>query len=329
MMRKLRPSTRQTYASHWNKWVCFAEKEGYNPLFPTDASLTRLLFFLENKGDSTNVLKGVRAAIGSLGSLGLKMNISSGPLTTMFMEGRVKSRPQKPRYTKIWSPVEMLTWLDELQPADHFQWNVKVVGLLKLLLLFRDDDLHGLRRQNIKLERNRVSYRLFQPKTLRHGDLTDEYTVSSSTGPCSLVECIRGYLDFTKSIEIPSFANLVINSDGSNTSKTRYASISSSLMRKMKIDVNTFKSHSFRSAGATWMIENGLSIPVVMKIGRWVDQRTFVKHYLRCAPQLSAGELDLFAKTVASLPTSTQTVDRDGSDSDSDSEESEYETDSN
>ena len=130
----------------------------------------------------------------------------------------------------------MFSYLAKLRPSTLSQWNSKVVGLLKLLLLFRDDDLYGLRRENLQLKDDSVSYRLFQPKTLRHGDLTDEYVVSSIEGELSLVSCIRGYLDFTKTFVNASSISLVIDSQGKNVRKKKISDISIALMKKVKVD---------------------------------------------------------------------------------------------
>ena len=71
-------------------WVLFANKEGYNPLFPTDSTLVRLLFSLEKDAiASTQTLKGVRAAIFTLGGLGCEKPVA-GPLTFQFRAGRSK-----------------------------------------------------------------------------------------------------------------------------------------------------------------------------------------------------------------------------------------------
>lgn len=319
-MRTLRPSSRTTYAAHWNKWVEFANKEGYDPLFPTDATLVRLLFHLENKGVSTNILKGVRAAVGSLGSLGSSENISSGPLTKMFMLGRCKTHPMKPRYSEIWSPAEMLTSLKELRPTSLTQWNQKIIGVLKLLLCFRDDDLHGLKRPNIRLLPDALAYRLFQPKTLRHGDLTDEYVVSAIPGGLSIVDCVREYLEFSRPFVTSQSSSLVIGPTGVDLSKRNIADVSKALMRKHGIDTTVFKSHSFRSAGSTWMVDQGMSISAVMKIGRWVDQTTFVRHYLRCTPRLSREEAEALSKAVGDLPAGTDGDSEDSVDLESDEE---------
>ena len=53
------------------------------------------------------------------------------------------------------------------------------------------------------------------------------------------------------------------------------------VMKKVKIDTSKFKAHSFRHAGATWMLENNVSEENVMKIGRWKSLDVFKTFYAR------------------------------------------------
>ncbi len=85
-------------------------------------------------------------------------------------------------------------------------------------------------------------------------------------------EAFRLYLELFASNISEEEANPVLMRDLKAKKPKQKATISNLVLRVLKksgIEINIYKSHSLRMSAASAMIDNGLSVEHVMKIGEW------------------------------------------------------------
>ena len=60
----------------------------------------------------------------------------------------IPTKPKK-KHDEVWGADKMLKFISNLKPLELIDWNMLVVGVLKLLLLFRTSDIRALRWKRV------------------------------------------------------------------------------------------------------------------------------------------------------------------------------------
>ena len=166
--------TLSNYGSGWCRWVSFAEKFKIEVLEPSELDLVKLVLELESEGLSKSVILNTKNAVSAICGFGKRERLGSGELVKMVTNGVRRVNMDKPKYDEIWCADRMIKFLSEFKPLNLSDWNMLIVGVLKLVLLFRTSDIRALRKERIFFGNEKISFYLYEPKGLKKGQWSND-----------------------------------------------------------------------------------------------------------------------------------------------------------
>jgi hypothetical protein len=289
--------TIRQYQSAWGKWSDFCDSRGLDAN-PSTPRITEIANFLNSRyvdGIQYNQLNKYRSALSSFMPKVDGATVGQHPTIEKLMRAFYKNVPPRPRYSTTWSvdPV-LLYWRGwPNRSLSLYQLGIKTMTLLSIATMGRSADMRNLSVDNYKVERDNKEALVYielllmkLPKQQRSGPLLPvriyAVTQKDNINICPVATCLA-YIQRTLPLRPAGVKELLLGSTKPHNAikpKTGANWILYS-MKKGGIDTNTFKAHSICSASVSSKAGSGVSIKVIMAGGRWSQESTVKKFYLR------------------------------------------------
>ena len=201
------------------------------------------------------------------------------------MKGLYNVRPSLPRYSAIWDPDTVLTYLYRLHPRRKLSLKLltlKVTMLLALLTVQRVQTLHLIKLENVSMTTEYVQIVINSTlKTSRPSWHLDPivFTRFNESRRLCIVRYLREYIKRTSTLR-GSETHLLISFRKPHKKVTK-----STISRWLKlvlcragIDISIYKAHSTRAASASKVCTQ-VPIEKILKAGGWSGDSAFLKHY--------------------------------------------------
>ena len=292
LLKSWRPKTIRQYQVYHRRWNTFCIIKGIDPLTANLNNGLDFLCELFDKGLRYSALNSARSALSCVLGLTEGMKFGCHPLTIRLLKSFYNQRPPMARYSSIWNINVVLDYLRELTPLSSLSLKMlsfKTVMLLLLCTCSRQQRLLNIKRSHISYEVDgsisiRISILQKHSRKGRSLEILKLQEFKDDRGLC-VVNCVKTYLQRTSDhvgdndIFLCSF-RAPHRAIGSQT----LARWSLTVMKEAGVDVSVFKTHSTRSASASYMINTGTPLSHVLKQGAWTDECTFREFYLRDVP---------------------------------------------
>lgn len=291
------------------KWERFCEwcyKNDRNPWEEHEPTLSAF-FASWGEGKSAATLKKYASDIRLIWKLTSSAILGSDLVSTKIVDIAAKAVPNKAKYDSAFDIKPLLTYISEkLQDAsDPKQCRLKLILLLRIVALRRSADIAAIIWGSVDL----VTCQFKQTHTKSQKGKRQVITVPFEPNPKNPALCLK--VAFENYIKV---AEGNVNPEEENqplirqlNSKGPYAknSMAAEVLRTMKevgIDTKVFKSHSLRMSAATALIDSGMSIESVMRIGGWNSTQVFLKFYHRARRHGTANVINAIAGDQSTPP---------------------------
>ena len=281
-----------------------------NPFEPSEVVLGNFLVGLSGAREiQASSVSKYRTAIEQVWAVLGNRAQTNSTLVNRIMRGLRRGDPVKARYEDSYDISRVLDWIG-LNWADTSSLTMndlraKVVLLIRITSLKRSKDVAMIIRDTIKLDPGSFSFRMLGEKKIRDGSiqLTQAYPLFDN--PADPARCpvvaLREYLRRTEGLVREKISedfpheHLVLRL---TPSKGTYGPVGSQYISKICVGVlrsagipDHFKSHSLRLAAATKLLNSGVEVEDVMKIGGWTSRQVFDKFYNRKRIRADIGQL--------------------------------------
>ena len=212
--------------------------------------------------------------------------LNSDVIPKKLIEWSSKGKPPKAKYQEAYDIRPILSYIkNSLLSGNKADARLRLILLLRICCLRRSSDVAIILWDSIDLEN--CSFKQLWSKAQKGnkrvtGPINFEPNLEDP-GLC-VREAFRLYLELFKNNINEEEANPVLMRDLKAKKPIQKATISNlvlAVLKKVGIDINIYKSHSLRMSSASAMIDNGLSVEHVMKIGEWSSTGVFLKFYHR------------------------------------------------
>ena len=119
-----RSSTQKQYSSYITQWKDFCRVRNENCHKTSITLVLEFLYSLHAKGLGYSAINTARSAISSvLYSRSLKTDVGSHKLVCRFIKGLFVLKPSLPRYSHIWDPEKVLSYMSRFRCSRAFASN--------------------------------------------------------------------------------------------------------------------------------------------------------------------------------------------------------------
>lgn len=286
--------TWKQYLTAFEHWKTFKLIFSVTPPYTID-NVLEFLSWLFNEGKGYSSINTARSALSVYEGKIDNYFIGTHPLVTRFMKGVGRLRPPNSKYNFIWDPSKVLNTISSWGKNDTLSLNVlskKLAALMALcssqcvqtLSLISREDIHFVLEDRVEIV---VTSRL---KTSKPGQVYSMYFNKFHDDTICVLTCLKNYLDRTK--QIPN-AEMLFVSSRKPYKKVCSQTISKwlkSVLSDSGIDVNVFKSHSYRHASSSKAAQEGVHIDAIYKSAGWSENsRVFANFYNR--PIVTSNEI--------------------------------------
>ncbi len=207
--------------------------------------------------------------------------VGAHPLVTHLLKEISDLRPPAPKYSYTWNVSEVLSFIKSLGPNEKLNLKLlsfklaMLLGLTASALQLRSFNLPGLSKTARPGDPPKVSFHAAFPsdvdlcpvKYLRcYEAVTSGLRPSDPSLPNNL---FLSYIRPHKPVTSPSVARWM-----------------KSVLELAGIDTSIFTAHSVRGASTSGALNQGISIPDILKMDSWSNESTFQKFYYR--PQFNS-----------------------------------------
>ena len=230
--------------------------------------------------------------------------VGQSPSVVRVMRGIYNQRPPLPRYSRTWDVATVLENIRSLGPntaltLSHLSW--KLWMLLALAQAARVCEICHLDIRAMRFLADGVEFELTHvTKTQRSGGPRKFFVPGLPADPILCpVECIKAYLDVTKSSRTtPAQSALVVSTRRpfQPVSTSTVARWVTTLLQAAGVE-SDFSAHSTRSAFTSAERQAGVSLADVLATADWSRPNTFIRHYYRPHSQASFGQAVLTVST--------------------------------
>ena len=287
-----RPGTRRQYGYALRKWLDFCVRGGVNPISP---DVMAVLTFLHEQfrpkdsglsGPGYSALNTIRSAISSIASIDGKP-AGQHALVKIFMRAVFKERPALPRYSALWNPDVVLTFLKNLGSNKRLDNRLLAGKLLMLMLLQsgqRIQTMHVLDVLDMDLSAEAAVFRIRSLlKTSRPGHHLSEVTFTAYRPDSRLcvLKSLRAYLKRTL-LDRGAVSQLFLTTRSPVTAASRdtLRNWTKRIMSMAGIDLRKFGPGSTRGASTSKAALRVSSDDIVKSVG-WSTHSVFAKFYKR------------------------------------------------
>ena len=286
LMHSCSEATQSQYFSVYEKWVRFCEKNYKNPM---DSNLNNVLEFLTNVFENNLSYSSVNTARSCL-SLVLNtvdgFTVGNHPLVVRLLKGVARLRPPMPRYQTTWDTNTLLKMFDKWPKNENLslsQLSYKLVSLLLLSTGQRVQTIHSIKIDNIILS-SRVE--ILIPDRLKTSGLgRPQPTLILPYNELKSI-CVASTLEtyLYRTAEMRKSQSLFVSlcKPHRAVSKQTLSRWLVLVLKEAGINVNKYKSHSFRHCSVSKAFVKGIDIDTIYKCAGWSNSsRTFARFYNR------------------------------------------------
>ncbi len=277
-------NTTSTYSSAWNRWVSWCNQKQVNPL---SAHLSAILEFLKDQfedGKAYRTLNVYRSAD--------TVKVGSHPLVSQLLKGVFNLRPPEPKYSCTWDVSRVLDFIKSLGPNEALDLKILSFKLVMLLGLTAPDRSSDLAKRDLRFctfHPKGVSFKQAGlSKTSRPGDLPkiSFHAAFPQDKDLCPVECLRSYEISTKEFRPkdstqPDWLFLSFIRPHKAVSSSTLARWIKTLLQLAGVDTEMFSAHSLRGAATSASVNQGISVPEILNMAGWTQERTFSKFYYK------------------------------------------------
>ena len=227
-------------------------------------------------------VKGYERAISSVWDLTSEAICTSNVITMKLEKESRTSNPNKPKYDSTFDIRPILNYIIEIfkskKPVDVC---CRLILLLRTQALRRSSDIAYIVAGSVDLENLSFSQSRTKNDPNPTGPIFFEENISNPA--LCLRRALQDYIQifgdtFAKKPDGPL---LIALNGGQGISSATIGKIVFEAMGQVGIDTKVFKSHSLRMASASALLDAGMSIEQVMKLGSWKSSQVFLKFYHR------------------------------------------------
>ena len=284
-MNSWRPKTKTQYDSYIKQYSVFCIGRGKDPTRSNLSLGLDFLYSLHEKGLSYSAINSARSALSSYMSVGSKnLDFGTHRLVIRFMKGIFNLKPCLPRYSNIWDPNVVLSFLYKLSPRRKLSLKLltlKCVALLALISVQRVQTIHCINVDDVSFSEHSVqiivnsTLKTSRPNWHLHPLVFHKY----SNKQLCIVRYLRQYIARTRSIRGDETRLFIsFNKPHSRVTTSTIGRWIKTVLHRSGIDISTYKAHSTRAASAS---KAYMHVPTakVLSAGGWSSSNSFQKHY--------------------------------------------------
>lgn len=219
--------------------------------------------------------------------------IGEHPLVVRLMRGCYHQNPPQPRYSEIWDPEKVSSFIGSLGENRNLTLKVltsKLVTLIALATWMRVAEVTAISFQSIIFTQKGVKFSLDRlRKTQRCGPLKSFEMESRPDTKICPVSALREFLERTKEFRPASGGSRLLitlvkpHKPVSSNTVSRWIK---SMLREAGVDTSNFGAHSTRSAAASRAVVEGAPVDAILRAGSWAHEATFNRFYNRASTRI-------------------------------------------
>jgi len=281
LMDGWRLKTKKQYQVYLKKWIHYCNKRKWEPDVYNISNCVKFLMHLYKRKAGYSAINTARSALSALFD---DPPVGEHPIIKRFIKGTFQTRPNKPRYVKIWDVSVVLRYLDKCAPAHELtlqQLTMKVVTLCALVTAQRCQTLHAMNLDYCDIRDTCAIFNIRQ--LLKHNtpkNNNNEVTLPSYPNNKRL--CVVTYLKkyIKRTIPFRKTQQLFISFQAPHhaVSKDTISRWIKTTLQKAGINTTIFKAHSTRAA-ATSAVTRQVDMTKILKAAGWTNCRTFARYY--------------------------------------------------
>ena len=280
-MKGWRDTTKKQYQVYFKKWIKFCT---YKKWSTTTYNVQNCVKFLMNLYKEHSSYSAINTARSALSALFDDPPIGENVTIKRFMRGIFNTRPNKPRYMKIWDVSIVLNYLDKKSPARELtlqELTMKVLTLCALVSAQRCQTIHAMDLKYCDIKDTSIVFNIMT--LLKHNtprNCKSEVVLPSypNNKRLCVVTYIKQYIKRTKPFRNSSKLFLSYIAPHRPVSKDTISRWLKMTLQKAGINTAIYKAHSTRAA-ATSAVVKEVDISTILKAAGWSNSRTFGTYY--------------------------------------------------
>lgn len=275
---------------HDSRWDVFGAWCLENDLDPFDMNETTLANFLAEKGKSVSppTVNNYRASILNVWKVCSEAVVASqSEVIKMMLKSMTLKTPIKAKYQDTWDLDLLMRYVAKLAESDKpLDVRDTLILLLRIMNLRRCGDCHNILFDKV----NEEDGTFVQLRRKRDHNITEKETAPIQYQACSecpsvcLKRAFRRYFEMFRPLKSADARRLFLATNGKEIAAATIRSRSHFHMKQAGIP-ERFKAHSIRMASASKMLDKGVPIEEVMKVGDWTSIHVFLVFYHRSRVQ--------------------------------------------
>ena len=247
---------------------------------------TTLANFLAEKGKSVTppTVNNYKASILSVWKVCSEAVVASqSEVIKMMLKSMTLKTPIKAKYQDTWDLDLLISYVAKLAESNKpLDVRDTLILLLRILNLRRCGDCHNILFDKVDEE----AQTFVQLRRKRDKNVTEKETAPIYYQTCEhrpivcLKRAFRRYFEMFRPLKSEDARRLFLGMNGKEITAATIRSRSQFHMKQAGVP-ERFRAHSIRMAAASKMLDRGLSIEEVMKIGDWTSIHVFLVFYHR------------------------------------------------
>ena len=285
-MNSINYKTRKLYVVYVKKWIAFCVERGYDYRKPIVRDFALFISFLYRQGLSYSAINIARSAISFFAPQFEGHRLGSHPVICRILLGIRNLKPKISKYVAIWDVDMVLGFVFELWPLGGLPLPLLAKKLVILILLVTSGRIQCvllLKLSNLVWVKQGLCIITLDKKMkhIRGGELGFvELNAFSPEPRLCVVKCLKQYIARTKDLR-GKVDDLIITTVKPYKAATHdtLARWVMDILRDSGVDVETFKSHSTRSATASKLLKLKVPVDQILRRAGWAAESTFRVFY--------------------------------------------------
>ncbi|MCE2982451.1 MAG: tyrosine-type recombinase/integrase [Parachlamydia sp.] len=282
--------------SRWRRFVKWCEEGGIDPFIPSSLNLANFCAEISVELAAATVTQ-YRSTVENVWELTSNAVIETDVIAKKINAAMKYLKPTRAKYDSTYDIGPILDFIRRLPEDSEDDARLRLILLLRVQLLRRCADCEYIIHSSIDLEA--CTFRQSRRKSQKDRPQVTEpipFEENKEMPELCLRRAFKNYLEFTKQKRKNQKALFIaLNQDRPIVKKT-IGKLCLNAMTTAGINTEIFKSHSLRMAAANALLDSGMTIEEVMKLGDWQSSEVFMKFYHRARITGASASLSLLAK---------------------------------
>jgi integrase len=276
-------ATNKLAGSRWAKFAQYCAERLIDPFDPSRVVLSNFAEYLTSELNlKPPTVKGYENAIHVVWDLTSEAICDSETVGLRLQRVNNAASPVKAKYESTYDIRPLLDYVVSLYLSkDPKDVRTRLIILLRTMALRRSSDISYITANSVDL----VNRSFRQTRTKNDPNPTGPIMFESNLAepPLCLKKAFQDYLEIFKSTldKDPEGPLLRALKGDQPISSATISKIALKAMTAAGIDVAVYKAHSLRMAAASALLDAGMKIEEVMKLGSWKSPQVFLKFYHR------------------------------------------------